>query len=377
MTQENQPEPMQGRWWMLFPLRGLDVIDEHPNLKKPVFGDATIISKSHIREIVQSAKFNEAMAPEHDHEKDIIFMIEHATLEEEYQALVAVRRSGKLGHGFTESSKTLYRAHSRASQISATLALIFLAVNESGLTCGLVEQIHHKTQSIAALDISQKQFMVSIGLGGSPPRTIRDSKRNIQFSTSQLKDILKNTEFGSLALILLPHKSRCAKSIRRALSASVCRLSDAIHSPNTATQLLGAVTAIEILLSESGDSYDDIIKRLAALLGKQALDSFSVQEIFQARHLYVHKGEEPEMLSSIGSKSIGLALNVIFRYSDLALQFSTKQYIIDYLGLIDKAYHIQEDLGSQAIAKILKHTPNYKVPPFLQIKFGNGTLNSH
>lgn len=149
-----------------------------------------------------------------------------------------------------------------------------------------------------------------------------------------------------------------------------------LHSPNIATQLLGAVTAIEILLSESGDSYDDIIRRLSALLGKQALDSLAVQEIFQARHLYVHKGEEPEMFSSISSKSIGLALNTIFRYSDLALQFSTKQYIIDYLGLIDKAYRIQEDLGSQALAKILRHTANYKVPPFLQIKFGNHTLHS-
>ena len=375
MKEEYQPEPVQGRWWILFPLRGLDVIDEHPDLKNPVFGDATIISKSHIREIVQSAKFNVAMAPGHDHEKDIIFMIEHATLEEEYQSLVVVRRSGKLGYG-SESSKTLYQARSRAVQISATLALIFLAVSENGLTCGLVEQIHHKTQSIAALDINQKNFMVSIGLGGSPPRTIRDSKRNIKFSTSQLPDILKNTEFGNLASILLPHKSKCARSIRKALSASASRLSDAIHSPNIATQLLGAVTAIEILLSEPGDSYDDIVRRLSALLGKQALDTFAVQEIFQARHLYVHKGEEPEMFSSIGSKSIGLALNTIFRYSDLALQFSTKQYIIDYLGLIDKAYRIQEDLGSQALAKILRHTPNYKVPPFLQIKFGNHTFHS-
>ncbi|GAI56148.1 unnamed protein product, partial [marine sediment metagenome] len=75
MTQENQPEQVQGKWWILFPLRGLHITDEHPNLKNPIFGDATIISRSHIREIVQLAKFNEAAAPGHDHEKDIIFMI--------------------------------------------------------------------------------------------------------------------------------------------------------------------------------------------------------------------------------------------------------------------------------------------------------------
>lgn len=377
MTRDGQHKAMYGRWWIFFPLRGLDVIDEHPNLKKPLFGDATLISKSHVRGVVQQARFNEGMSVEHDYEKDIVFMIEnatlieHVTLGEEYQSLIAVRRSSKLGDDLPESRKTLYAAYSRALQISATLAFIFLSTSESGLTCGLIEQIRYKTQSVAALDVDQKQFMMAISPSGASPVAIRDRKESIKLSVSQLQDILNSEVFGSLASILLPNKSPCARSLRRALSASVSRLSDTIYSPDLGTRLLGAVTAIEILLSESGDSYQDIIRRLTALLGKPVLESFGVREIFEARHLYVHKGEEPKRFSPIGSESIGLALNTIFKYSDLALQFSAKQPILDYLELVDKAYRIQEDLGSPVLTQILRHTPTYQVFPFLQPKPGN------
>ncbi len=366
MTQESQREFVRGKWWIFFPLRGLDLIDKHPTLKKPLFGDATLLSKSHVKEVVHEAKINEKGSPGHDHEKDITMLIESKALNEEYQSLVAVRRTGKLSSGLREPSKIFYHAYSRASEISATLALIFLSRNKRGLTCGLVEQIYHKMQPFSALDITQAQFIISSSWGRNFSHTILDPKQSIQFSASQIQDILDSQEFGSFASILLMRNSTCGKSTRRALSASASRLAEAIHSPNRATRLLGAVTAIEILLSESGDTYDAIIRRLVTLLGKPILEQFRVKELLHSRHLYVHKGEEPQISSNIDLNAIGLALNTIFKYSHLALQFSTKQAIIDYLELIDKAHHIREDLGSLVLNDILRHIPTYQIYPFLQ-----------
>lgn len=47
-------------WWIFHPLKGLDITDEFHDLDCPMFQDATIISRKHIRHIVANTmKLNE------------------------------------------------------------------------------------------------------------------------------------------------------------------------------------------------------------------------------------------------------------------------------------------------------------------------------
>lgn len=348
---------------MFFPMKGISITDEHPQFQKPVFGDATLVSRSHVREFVPWLKLNERMSPRHNHEADVTYMLEHATLQEEFQAFIAVRRTGILTER-TFRQVLVEQARSRASQIAATLALVFLLDSKTGKTCGLVEQLHRQTKSVVALEFNEGGFMFSTGGGHS--HTIVDNRKSIQVSISQLREILTRKEFIGLSSILLEQKSSCARSIRKALTASVVRLSDAIHSISAAAQLLGAVTAIEILLAENGDTYENIVKRIAILLGTPALEAFRAKDVFAARHTYVHRGEEPKIPSPIPLNSIGIALNTIFRFAELAPKFPSKRHILEYLDLIEKAEHLGDDLGAETLAQIRRHTPSYQKLPFLR-----------
>ncbi len=64
--------PQASSWWVFFPFKGLDISDEQPDLEAPLFGDATIISKKHMVQLVPRLKMNERMAPGRDHEADLL-----------------------------------------------------------------------------------------------------------------------------------------------------------------------------------------------------------------------------------------------------------------------------------------------------------------
>jgi hypothetical protein len=69
----------------------------------------------------------------------------------------------------------------------------------------------------------------------------------------------------------------------RAISEAKLLLSDAVHTVDAAGQVLGAVTAIEIFLSNLDDPFEHLKRRVASLVRDEAFDAFDGEEIFRTR----------------------------------------------------------------------------------------------
>lgn len=362
----DEGDDSKATWWVLYPLRGLDVTDDYHELDEPIFGDVAVISKQHIRQIVPLLKLNERMSPGHDHERDITYMLEHATLKEEFQSFIAVRRTGFISDEGHEPP-LVKDARLRAYQFAALLALVFLAKSKSGQTCGLVEQLHDQTKSTVMLTFQEPRFRFQVG--GAYSFTIRDSRETIKLSRDELRQILDQEPYEALARALLPQRAPLPKSLHHSISQSAIRLSDAVHSIIPSSQLLGAITSIEILLTHQTDKYESIKERLLALLGTDAVLKHNIESVLHSRHLYVHQGEEVSE-RSIPVKAVGLALSCLLRYAQIAPNFSDKNKLIEYLDFIyksDKVSPCWTEEESRAFAVLQKHARSAHEFPFMEL----------
>jgi hypothetical protein len=197
----------------------------------------------------------------------------------------------------------------------------------------------------------------SFQTGGGTGRMILDRRYNIKMSRSELKTFFQQTCFARLTAILLTQEASIGRSLKNAITQSALRLADAVHANATSSQLLGTVTAIELLLGELGDSFEVIQKRLAGLIGNDVINRYHADQIFWARHRYVHKGEDIKD-HTISSNAIALALLSLLTYADAAAAFRSKPEIVQYLDFISSADRISKRWSKrdkEAFSILLKH----------------------
>ncbi len=353
----------QRTWWAFYPLKGLDIEDPTDDLDAPLFGDATIVSRSQIRTVVSKLHLNERMAPGHDHESDVVYMLENATFSEEFNSFVAVRRTGVVEGG--RSEELTKSAGARAFQIAGMLALVFLAKNDNAETCGLVEQLHRYRRTLTLLEFDDGGFVFQSGGGTS--LTILDLQRCIRTKRSEIAALLKQKRFQGLASAVVPQRPKLPRSLRNAIRQAVVRLSDAVHSSTPSSRLLGAVTTLEILLNEQGDSFELTSRRVQGLLGTAAVDAFRADDVFRARHLYVHRGEEVTD-EALGMHSIALALAALLRFAEVAEDFSHKAALASYLDLVEQIERVTvRDLDDgDLLSRVVRHQRSAPRLPFLR-----------
>jgi hypothetical protein len=125
-------------WWIFHPLKGLDITDEFHDLDSPMFQDATIISRKHIRQIIANKmKLNE----KNQHEIISLFDPDpRFDWGEGFQSFIAIRRTGVM-NSRNFRPPLVKDSYARAQRIGALLGLILLAENSHGETCCLVEQL--------------------------------------------------------------------------------------------------------------------------------------------------------------------------------------------------------------------------------------------
>ena len=228
-----------------------------------------------------------------------------------------------------------------------------------------MEQLHSQTRSLVMLEFQDGGFQFQIRSGRS--LTQRSPKDIISLSRQQIQEILREDPFACLSNTLLPQSPTLPKSLYRAILQSTIRLSDSIHTVTESSRLLGAVTSIEILTAEQGDSYETLYRRLISLLGKDAVEDFDAATVLQARHSYVHQGNEPED-TQISLSAIGLALSCLFRYAEAASGFVTKSHFLDYLDLIyasDKVNGYYDEKKPKVISDrifLKHHRTGYELP---------------
>lgn len=323
-------------WWIFFPFAGLDVIEDQNGLASPIFKDVAIVSRKNIRKIVQQLNLQQDMPSENA--EFILDMIENPV--EEFQSYIVVRRTGEM-QSDEYLSKPALIAKERAEQVAALLALVFLARGTLGKTCGLVEQIHFNMQSITMLNLENGSFKHSFN--SSSNSYLLDNFNSIKIRRENLLNILAEDDFKGLSEIILPQKSSLPKSIRNAVIQSSVRLTEAIHSPKLSTKLLGAVTAIEILLTDQPTDYKTIKNRISALLGSDLSNQYNVEIILKTRHEYVHEGKEV-LNEKTPVNAVALALSCILAYLDIVKLFSVKSSLLTYLDFTTTGIKIQNEL---------------------------------
>jgi hypothetical protein len=157
-------------WWVLFPISGLAITDAVPGTDQPIWGDATLVSMSHVSALVKRLRLNERMTHGHDHERDVLLLLGIVPEPESWvrwrdrdeipSGFLAVRRrleeSDGVRRGFSKS------ALERVACLEAGLAFGMLTEEKHSLrTCGIVRHGKRPLLPQAALDLESGGFSSS------------------------------------------------------------------------------------------------------------------------------------------------------------------------------------------------------------------------
>lgn len=322
---------MTSQWWSFFPVKGLDIRDKSPGLVVPLFGDATVLRKDSVDEIIDSLPAGNRDSSKYEEFKSGLRVLTKGTrIDEQFESFIAVRRSGVVNSRKMRIT-LLEKAEKRAREIAGLLGLCYFAKDKNGSTCGLVSDLHRSTKRTTMFDLQTGSTVHQIG-PGALSHMILDSRHTIRQSRKQIAALLAQRRFESLAKLVKDHRPR-RKSASRYVVQSLTVLSDALHNPRIEGRLLGAVTSIEILIGESEESYKKLIKRLASLVGDTAIDKFDATRVFQARHSFVHRGNPVED-RQLALRAIGLAFSSLLAFAKLSEELKSKPQVMGYLDFL-------------------------------------------
>jgi hypothetical protein len=104
--------------------------------------------------------------------------------------------------------------------------------------------------------------------------------------------------------------------------------------------LVGAVTSIEVLTTNRGDSFECAKRRIASLIGDASYGFYHADDVMRARHRYVHSGIEPDD-PRVVADATALAFCCILRFVSIACNFPSKDAVLAYLDLIAAASRME------------------------------------
>lgn len=353
---ELQEEEREGNWWILHPFRGIEITDVRHNLRNPIFGDASLVSVKHLPAIVRLLKLDDDPDYGKKETHHLVEMAQRIAKQESAETFLAVRRRGFANDDDGETPPIINESKERAYQVSAMLTVAVLTQSEYGNTCGLSEQIHERPEHITMFDVEQGGFWLQSSTRS--PFSFFAPLGDEPMSISSLKKLLLQKPLKSLSEVILFRNSALGKSIQRTLRQATIRLADAIHSPTLSSQLLGAVTTLEILFAlDEAEKYNVNQQRIVALLGIEAASQYPVKEVLNTRHLYVHQGREVQD-DVLCSQAVMLALSCLLHYAAAVVRFSDKPQFIKYLDMIYRAEQISEVWSERehlAFQRLLRH----------------------
>lgn len=321
-------------WW-LFGVRGIVLSDETSWIESPLLGDATLMP----REPVVAALADESTATDYPLRRRVAGMLHLAPgseddvvksvapLVEPADSFVAVRRAGRPTDRDAHTD-----AFARAREVLAVLSLIIFGSNPDATSIGFSGQFRDgKLGARVALSGDGRNV---IGFAVQPyvyypmampeGKILRVTRKGVE---GQLQHLF-HRDLWALATRRAPDVNRSFQAI---ILRAATRAFDAIHAPTFDARLLGAVTAVEILVGDQSGGWNSLKQRVRALLGK-GHEAFRADEVWSARHAYVHDGAEISPVAAL--LSCGLAASVLFHVAALAGRCKTRDALISYLDLL-------------------------------------------
>ena len=363
-------EPRRTTRWALFPLKGFDLTNKTADIRKPMFGDGTIVSLTHVPTLL--ARLTKGM--KQDRAQDLAqttkSILEYVNSVEEFQSFVAVRRTArqnatKHNRGLLSEEPWFRSARKRAREITSGVSLVLLAMNQRGATCGLVEDFGKSSQHFLVLDFETSGF--AFQAGGTWGHMAYARERAIRLTRRQLRARINCRACTALTQVLLYRKAKLSKWLRTILVEASLNLGIAVHATMPEGRLLGAVTAIEILLSDDFGRFETTKRRLQVIVGQRATQAFKADEVLKSRHAYVHRGQaiaDPELPLF----AVKLALTCLFRVAETAVRFRSRSEMLDYLEFAagsSRVFWTNDE--KDALKKIIRHPTDPISLPFLKL----------
>lgn len=328
-------------WWVLFEVVGLRVAGDSHDLDKPLFGDATLLSTPAFGKL--SSIFLEGLSgPARMLESEWLATIATSSSlpNSAFDSYLAVRRTARSRFEGEEQGEEHHKppasilraAESRAEEIVALLNIICLVASGLEKACELgVGRISYSTRRMAFNFIDKNLLSVSTDSYQRPFRV--NPLKPMHLRRRRLKQLFKQKRFDVVFRAIVWHDATIPKSFRRVIRQVTTRLSKGVHAATLSSNLLGAVIALEILFAYERNEYSKIQKRIRALLGTNESLRLRVNEVFEARHLYVHRGQDVKE-SDLAFDAIALGITCLVRYAQSIVSFRDKQEFLQYLDAI-------------------------------------------
>ncbi len=338
--------------WFFFRVHGLH-IKKNKNWRNFMFGDSTVANAEDIKSYIICKDFG--------HE------IDHKLLRSEFpdnQSFIVVSITRVFSNANAEEIKE--DAIKRANEIIALIYFYFLYASSLKVAITLDNEIYHSTDSSI-------QSYNSTGYSGISNNHTKGEfvtytpNFNFTFSTKELIKELNKPLYSNITKIIIDKTNKHYKEVSNSLS----NFYKTSNVPSPVTQQLGSVTSIELLLKDSV-KYDNIEKRVKALLGKEDFTAFvehkeskekrskekESEGVFEKRHSIIHDAAACNYNDAF--RAMNLYCMVLLGYSKICQRFFSKKEVCVYLDLIYK-YKYDEDLKSNDTLSILKDYDKAKI----------------
>lgn len=310
------PRPPATSWWVFIPITGIDLTGNDANLfNPPIFGDALIINQADLLRYLDQTKVDGRVA---DHQGSYLGICQFGVLNTEW---------------FDEERSNehfMLQAAIRQQQIAGFLSIMGLIQPNDVYQCGLTHDFLEQEDHFVLYNSSNKQRLSSWS-GGISLETFNCSANYdiLEWSYSQFEVCCNDSEINKLFQQM---HSNAQNPIQITLRQAVARLYKAILATTYTDQLLGAITTLEMLLTNdhTRTPYKKIKERIKTILGIELTTRYSLETIFESRNHYVHRGTDL-VERTIPLQAIGLAIATILRYADACIGYKTKDLLLSDL----------------------------------------------
>lgn len=325
--------------WVFFPVKGLEIETEPDTIHSRLFERATLLSFDDARTFTSSMPF----AVDQEEANNVLHMLGAASSYGEDMKADSFIAVQTYGYG----DKEIQAANDRAYEVISVLSIAFLFRSNFRETCYLLEQLT-QSESITIPRVNTMRGDVGHTYGLlSRAHFIGTPSPPIKRSRSGLLATLKSVPTIDLCSALLLPKSSITGSHRGRISRAARFLYEGMHVPTPESQVLGAITSIEILLSGGRSSFEVIRTRLKELLGKRAYTYYRADEVFDARNEMVHSGKR--CTDTQGYLALVLAVSALLAYAKVAYQSPRDTQLLKQLDFTSAAEKFMEEFKGAII----------------------------
>ena len=317
-------------WWM-FPITGITITDLQGNLDAPIFGDATVISKSAFEQLVR------------DHNESLTKMTESMLSSTEIDSFIAVRLPLLSFDGDKESTA----AEERFDELIAVLTLFIAEKRNFGFACGPAHSTRHRLFQSVCISESTKNWRGSF----ENRHHLFFDKKGIELNRAQLISELQSSSMAKVGDVLFSgSRKNIHSSLTEAISLALRRFAGALYSNLNGDIVASVVACCEILLHPTNVK-DEVVKdRLGVVVG---FETDVVKQLYDHRNNWIHGGIVPP--KKFVKKSILLGVCIIQYFAEIAVLAPKGTSHQELLQWVDLHVFVKKQPKPDELRKLWKH----------------------